>query len=76
MSEAGWASLRAGMPALVFDAEHKFLLGRNRGGWRPERAPGLTSVQVRWRDRAELMNIGVAPLGKGEVSVFAFWHQV
>lgn len=74
--EAAWASLRAGMPTLTFETQNNFHLGRNRHAWRPESAPGLTTAQVRWRDRAEYMNIGVAPLGTGEVLIFLFWHQV
>lgn len=76
MPEASWASLRAGMPALIFDAENNFHLGRDRDHWKPESAPGLTTAQVRWRDRAEYLNVGVAPLGPGEVRVFVFWHQI
>lgn len=76
MPEVGWASLRAGMPALTFETENNFHLGRDRDVWRPQSAPGLTTAQVQWRDRAEVMNIGVAPVGLGEVRVFVFWHQI
>lgn len=76
MSEAGWASLRGQLPALAFEPENNFHLGRDRGGWRPQNAPGLTTAQVRWRDRAEYLNVGIAPLSSGEVRVFVFWHQI
>ena len=76
MPEAGWASLRAGMPVLTFETENNVHLGRDRDAWRPQSTPGLTTAQVRWRDRAESMNIGVAPLSPGKVRVFVLWHQI
>lgn len=76
MSEVSWASLRTGMPALILDAENNFRLGRDQDGWKPESTPGLMTAQVQWRDRAEYLNVGAAPLGPGEVRVFVFWHQI
>lgn len=76
MSAVAWTSLRAELPALAFEPGNNFHLGRDRGAWRPASAPGLTTAKVRWRDRAEVLNVGVAPISPREVRVFVFWHQI
>ena len=61
----------------AFEAEDSARLGPDAGCWAPGRTPGLTASQFYpWRDRAEVLNIGFAPAGEGEVRVFVFWHQL
>lgn len=57
-----------------FTAAENYELGPDDGRWTPSKAPGLTTVQVRWRG-SEALNIGQSPLGDGRVRVFIFWFQ-
>lgn len=63
---------RADQPA--FSSAENYELGSDEGSWAPSHAPGLTTVQLRWRG-AEALNIGQSPAGAGRVRVFLFWFR-
>ena len=58
----------------AFSAAENYELGPDEGSWAPSRAPGLTTVQLRWRG-AEALNIGQSPAGAGRVRGFLFWFR-
>ena len=76
MPEAGWESIRAGLPAQSFEARNNSFFGPDGRGWRPGHAPGLVSAHFLWGGGKEAVLLGVAPAGHGEVRVFVFWHQL
>ncbi len=81
LPEAAWrpiaTRLIAGDPgAPSFSAEDNAMLGPDVGGWQPGRAAGLRTIQRRWNDGREAINVGGAPAGAGRVRMFLFWHQL
>ncbi|WP_283514549.1 hypothetical protein [Sphingomonas sp. 2R-10] len=81
LPEAAWrpiaTRLAARDPAAPpFSAEANAMLGPDAAGWAPRRAPGLRTIQRRWNDGGEVVNVGVAPAGAGRVRLFLFWHEL